>query len=138
MITTIPRWELWFIDIKKYIFDSLNLYVPLIQKIWTNNVHIWKKNNISKIQPPFVALTRIWWSTDSLWLRNEMFQIDVISETAEEAEVIKDIVVDLFNRRNFKWVRSKLALIWPDMSRPKISRYRQILRFDFYFKDMAY
>lgn len=137
-MTEIPMTELWFIDIRKYVYDSLVNYVPLIQKIWTDNVHIWDQEDILKVSTPFVSIFSLYWNTNSLGIRNQNFQIDVLAKSVEDAEAIKDIVIDLFNRRNFKWIKSKLTMIWPDMSKPELWRFRQILRFDFIFKDMKF
>lgn len=137
-MTEIPLTELWFIDIRKYVYDSLINYVPLIQKIWTNNVHIWDQNDISKTTLPFVSITNLSWNTDTRGVRNQTFQIDVLANSIENAENVKDIIVDLFNRRNFKGIKSKLIQIWPDMSHPTKWVFRQILRFNFVFKDMKF
>lgn len=134
----IPTTELWFVDIRKYVYDTLVNYVPLIQKIWEKNVHIWDENNISKKPKPFVSIATISWNTDARWLRSHVYQIDVLTKTVEDAESIKDIIIDLFNRRNFWGIRSKLVEIWPDMSKPGIWSFRQILRFRFTFKDMKF
>lgn len=136
-MTEIPMTELWFVDIRKYVYDTLVNYVPLIQKIWTNNVHIWD-HNISKVPLPYVCISANWWNTNSIGIRNQGYQIDVLAKSVEDAEVVKDIIIDLFNRRNFKWIKSKLTMIWPDMSRPEAWIFRQILRFDFIFKDMKF
>lgn len=136
-MTEIPMTELWFIDIRKYVYDTLVNYVPLIQKIWTNNVHIWD-HNISKVPLPYVCISANWWNTNSIGIRNQGYQIDVLAKSVEDAEAVKDIIIDLFNRRNFKWIKSKLTMIWPDMSRPEAWIFRQILRFDFIFKDMKF
>lgn len=136
-MTEIPTTELWFVDIRKYVYDTLINYVPLIEKIWTNNVHI-RDHDISKLPLPFVSVVGDWWTTDSRWVRNHSFQIDILDKSVENAEVVRDIIIDLFNRRNFKWIKSKLTMIWPDMSRPQKWIFRQILRFDFVFKDMKF
>lgn len=137
-MTEIPITELWFVDIRKYVYDTLVNYLPLIQKIGTNNVHIWDQNDMSKVPIPYVSVLSMTWNTNSLGIRNQNFQIDVLAKSVEEAEVVKDIVIDLFNRRNFKWIKSKLTMIWPDMSKPEQWLFRQILRFDFVFKDMKF
>ncbi len=137
-MTEIPITELWFVDIRKYVYDTLVNYVPLIQKIWTNNVHIWDQNDMSKVPVPYVCISGSWWNTNSIGIRNQGYQIDVLAKSVEDAEAVKDIIIDLFNRRNFKWIKSKLTMIWPDMSRPEAWIFRQILRFDFIFKDMKF
>lgn len=137
-MTEIPMTELWFVDIRKYVYDTLVNYVPLIQKIWTNNVHIWDQNDMSKVPVPYVCISGTWWNTNSTGIRNQSYQIDVMAKSVEDAEAVKDIIIDLFNRRNFKWIKSKLTMIWPDMSRPEAWIFRQILRFDFIFKDMKF
>lgn len=137
-MTEIPITELWFVDIRKYVYDSLLNYVPLIQKIWTNNVHIWDQNDMSKVPTPYISVLSMTWNTNSLGIRNQNFQIDILAKSVEDAEAVKDIVIDLFNRRNFKWIKSKLTMIWPDMSKPEQWLFRQILRFEFIFKDSKF
>lgn len=137
-MTEIPITELWFVDIRKYVYDTLVNYLPLIQKIWTNNVHIWDQNDMSKVPTPYISVLSMTWNTNSLGVRNQNFQIDVLAKSVEDAEAVKDIVIDLFNRRNFKWIKSKLTMIWPDMSKPEQWLFRQILRFEFIFKDSKF
>lgn len=137
-MTEIPITELWFVDIRKYVYDTLVNYLPLIQKIWTNNVHIWDQNDMSKVPTPYISVLSMTWNTNSLGIRNQNFQIDILAKSVEDAEAVKDIVIDLFNRRNFKWIKSKLTMIWPDMSKPEQWLFRQILRFEFIFKDSKF
>lgn len=133
----IPMTEIWFIDIKKYIYDTLNTYFPLKQK-WLKKVIIRNFESVAKEQRPFISFSSIWGSTNSIWIRSEAFQIDIFSENIEQGEAIKDIVVDLLNRRNFKWIKSKLSRSWPDGSDEKTWFCRHVLDFDFVFKDMKY
>ncbi len=137
MTKLLPKTELWFIDVRKYVFDSLSKYVSLIQKIGSWKVFIFDYN-MSKEEPPFVVIQTLSDRTDYRWIRTYYIQIDIYDKTIERSEEIKDIIIDLFNRRNFHWISSKLESIWPDTSNPKKWRFRQILRFNFVVKDMKF
>lgn len=133
----IPMTEIWFVDIKKYIYDTLDTYFPLKQK-WLKKVIIRNFESVAKEQRPFIAFSSIWGRTNNFWIRNESFQIDVFSESIEQWENIKDIVIDLLNRRNFKGIKSQLTRTWPDGSDEKTWFCRLVMDFEFVFKDMKY
>ncbi len=135
---TIPKTELWFIDIKKYVYDSLVTYVPLLEIIGNDSVYFRPNDTIYDKNKPMVCISESGGNTDFKWIRNQVYQIDVLAESVEVAEKIKYIIVDLFNRRNFKGIRSKLFRTWPDMSNTKKWIFREILFFEFVFKDMKF
>ena len=131
--------ELWFIDIRKYIYDRLTGYVNLIQKIWwPENIICRDLQTIKGTDKPFISYSEIWWSTNSLWIRNMSYQIDIWATNMEEFEELKDLVVWLFNRSKDDGVRSKLDSIWPDMSNPEKNLFRKPLTFRFVFKDQNF
>lgn len=132
----IPITEVWFVDIEKYVYDTLTTYVPLLQK--GTSVIMRKHFNVFKEQKPFIHPHYIWGNTNSIWIRSELFQIDIFADNMQEWKNIKDIVVDLFNRRNFKWIKSKLVRTWPDESDEKTGLFSCNMDFDFVFKDMKY
>lgn len=135
---SIPKTELWFIDIKKYVYDSMATYVPLLEVIWVESIFFRPDDTIYDKKKPIVSISESWGNVDFKWIRNQTYQIDVWATSVEEAEKIKYIIVDLFNRRNFKWIKSILTGTWPDMSNPKKWFFREILFFKFVFKDMKY
>ena len=131
--------ELWFIDIRKYIYDRMANYVNLIQKIWwPENIKCRDQETIKWIDKPFISYSEIWWSTNNLWIRKVLYQIDIWATNMEEFEEIKDLVVWLFNRSIDDWVRSQLDTIWPDMSNPEKNLFRKPLTFRFVFKDQKF
>lgn len=131
---TLPTTQTWFIDIRKYIYDTLMNYLPLRQKIGRHIYVVEPLGDFPHAEEPFVFFTK---NSDVVhrWIRTYSCQFDVYTKTREEAEEIRDIIIDLFNRRNYKWIRSSLILIWPDMSNPKAWYYREIFDFEFVFKD---
>ena len=131
--------ELWFIDIRKYIYDRMANYVNLIQKIWwPENIKCRDQETIKWMDKPFISYSEIWWSTNNLWIRKVLYQIDIWATNMEEFEEIKDLVVWLFNRSIDDWVRSQLDTIWPDMSNPEKNLFRKQLTFRFVFKDQKF
>ena len=131
--------ELGFIDIRKYIYDRLASYVNLIQKIWwPENIICRDLQTIKGTDRPFISYSHVWWSTNSLWIRKDSFQIDIWATNMEEFEDIKDLVVWLFNRSKDDGVKSQLSSIWPDMSNPEKSLFRKPLTFKFVFKDQNF
>jgi len=131
--------ELWFIDIRKYIYDRLTSYVNLIQKIWwPENIICRDLQTIKGTDRPFISYSHVWWSTNSLWIRKDSFQIDIWATNMEEFEDLKDLVVWLFNRSKDDWVKSQLSSVWPDMSNPEKSLFRKPLTFRFVFKDQKF
>lgn len=131
--------ELWFIDIRKYIYDRFTNYVNLIQKIWwPENIKSRDEESIKWIDKPFISYSHIWWSTNNLWIRKDSFQIDIWATNIEEFEEIKDLVVWLFNRSKDDVVKSQLVNIWPDMSNPEKNLFRKPLTFKFVFKDQKF
>lgn len=133
----IPMTELWFVDITKYVYDSLATYIPLLEK-WMQKVIV-RTWSVAKEPRPFIAFSSIWWPISNwLWIRGELFQIEIYSWSFEEWEKIRDIVVDLFNRRNFKWIRSELTRAGPNWSNEETWFSRHVLDFNFVFKDMKY
>jgi len=135
----LPTTELWFIDIRKYVYDTLVNYVPLIEKIGTNNVYFWDTNNsIAKKTRPFVSITQLWWNINSIWIREQEYQIDIFWTSLEQSGDTRDIIIDLLNRRYVNEVRSKLIRLRPDQSDEKLWIVRQSMDFLFVFKDMKF
>jgi len=131
--------ELWFIDIRKYIYDRMANYVNLIQKIWwAENIKCRDEETIKWMDKPFISYSEIWWSTNNLWIRRVLYQIDIWATNMEEFEEIKDLVVWLFNRSIEDWVRSQLDTIWPDLSNPEKNLFRKPITFRFVFKDQKF
>lgn len=132
---SIPLTNRWFIDLRKYIFDSLVNFSDLTTLIWANNVYVREIEDIASKPKPFVSITSISWNVDIAWIRTWVYQIDIWAESVEQSEDIRDVIIDLFNRRNYLGIKSKLNFIWPDMSDEKTKLFRQIVEFDFVFKD---
>ena len=131
--------ELWFIDIRKYIYDRMANYVNLIQKIWwPENIKCRDQETIKWMDKPFISYSEIWWSTNNLLIRKVLYQIYIWATNMEEFEEIKDLVFWLFNRSIDDWVRSQLDTIWPDMSNPENNLFRKPLTFRFVFKDQKF
>lgn len=130
--------ELWFVDITKYVYDTLKNYVPLLEQ-WVEKVIIRKFESVAKEARPFITFSSMWWPvSNSLWIRSETFEFEIYTESFEQWSKIKDILVDLFNRRNFKGIRSKLLRTWPSWSDEKTGYSRHMVDIDFVFKDMKY
>jgi len=132
----IPKNEIWFIDIKKYIYDTVSSYHPLLEK-WLKKVILRTFENVSREERPFICINDLWGSTDSVWIRSVWINFEIYASSMEEGEILKDILIDLFNRRNVKWIRSRLETDigwWMD----KNWLTRHLLDFEFIFKDMKY
>ncbi len=137
-LTEIPKNELWQVDIKLYIYDKLKNYVPIIEILGTDWICLKTdecfqklKNNQAVIWVDYIA-----WRTNELGIRSELIQIDIYAHTMEDAEKLKAHVVDLFNRENWKWIRSKLNKVYDWRSKNKWARI--ITDFHFIYKDMKF
>ena len=130
--------EVWFIDIKRYIYDRLVNYVPIIEKIGTKNVHIkWNGSNL-KDSDKFVFFWIVGQNTNHIWIRSCLVQIDAYAPSIEEVDNIKEIIIDLFNRSNYKWIKSILKNDYWNKTPSRKWISRATLDFDFVFKDMKY
>jgi hypothetical protein len=136
---TLPKTELWFIDIKKIIYDTLKNYTLLIEKLWTTDWRVIIRNvqDVSNTQTPFITFQQVWSRTNAIWIRTAVFQFDVWSKNLQEGEEIKDIVVNLFNRANIWGIKSILQRE-SENSEDKTKLNRHSLDFQFTFKDMKY
>lgn len=137
-MTDVPKNELWMVDIKKYIYEIVKNYYPILQKVKRDSIFYTMTKKFKEIEKPMILITDIWWSTNSVWVRNQSFQFDVYAYSIEEVENIQYLLIDLFNRRNLDWIRSSFDKNWPDMSNEKTWLFRRILMFDFVFKDMKF
>jgi hypothetical protein len=134
---TIKYTEMWFIDIKLYIFEKLKNHPLIIEKIGSKKVYIKSINNLTNIDE-FIFINSWIWRTNKFWIRSYSVQIDAYAKTIEEVDSIKEIIINLFNRREYKWIKSILKTdFWNKApSRKWISR--ATLDFEFIFKDMKY
>ena len=135
---TIKYTEVGFIDIKLYIYDRLKNYVPLIEKVWTNNVFIKWNGDDLKDKDKFLHFWIIGSNTNKFWIRSSLVQIDCYAKSVEEVDNIKEIIIDLFNRRNFQWIKSILKSDYWNKTPSRKWISRATLDFDFVFKDMKY
>lgn len=135
---TIQYTEVWFIDLKTNIYDRLVNYIPLIEKIWVKNVHIsWTWKDLSK-EDKFVSFDVWGWRTNKIGIRSHSVQIDSYAKSIEEVDNIKEIIIDLFNRSNFKWIKSNLKIDYWSKTPARKWIKRNTLDFEFIFKDMKY
>ena len=135
----IPTSELWFINIREYIYNRMKNFVNLTQKIWwSENIKCRDIETIKWLDKPFVSYSEIWWETNSFWIRESVYQIDIWATNMEEMEEIKDLIVWLFNRSNEDGVKSKLMSLWPDLWNPEKNYIHKPLTFSFVFKDQKF
>lgn len=134
---TIKYTEVWFIDIKLFIYERLKNYVPIIEKIWTDNVFI-KNDGSLKNKNKFISINVIWWRVNSFWIRTNLVQIDTYWESVEEVDNIKEIIIDLFNRSDFKWIKSLLKNDYWNKTPSRKWISRATLDFQFTYKDLKY
>lgn len=128
----------WFVDIKKFIYDKLSTNPLIIDEIWENNVFL--KDDWSDLfnKNKFIFFGIISETTNSFWIRNCSVQIDLYSESIEKTDNIKEIIINLFNRSNYKGIKSLLVNdLWNKIPARKWL-VRNTLNFDFVFKDMKY
>lgn len=137
MFPDIPKNELWMIDIQKYLYDIISNYVPLLQK-WLKKVIIRNLENVSKENRPFICINSYGWRTDSRWIRTEVYMYEVYAENIEQWESLRDILIDLFNRRNIRWIRSRLTNTWPNGVDEKTWLSRHLLFFEYVFIDSKF
>lgn len=130
----IPLTNIWSIDIDKYIIDILKEDSRIIETIW-NNIYIWNQNNLKKITSPFISIFTVDDTTDIAWLRIVTIQFWVVANTVELVKNISNIIISIFNRKNFKWIKSFLKISAQDPNISELWLYRQVLRFDFWFLD---
>ncbi len=135
----IPTSELWFINIREYIYNRMKNFVNLTQKIWwSENIKCRDIESIKWLDKPFINYSEIWWNTTNLWIRKSIYHIDIWATNMEEMEEIKDLLVWLFNRSNEDWVKSKLMSLWPDLWNPEKNYIHKPLTFSFVFKDQKF
>lgn len=135
---TIQYTEVWFIDLKKLIYDRLINYVPLIEKIWPDNVYVSNDWGKLKDKDKFVFFDVSNWRSNHIWIRQHSVQIDSYAKSIEEVDSIKEIIIDLFNRSDFKGIKSLLKIDYWNKTPSKKWMSRSTLDFDFMLKDMKY
>lgn len=133
----LPKVENWSIDIYKHIFDLVSGYVPLLEA-GLQNVVIMNPWNAWKIEAPFICISPINDSTNSTWIRTSTVCFDIFWKTFEECQNLKYILNDLLNRRNLKWIRSILKNDLWVIRQAKSLYVRQMITFDFVYKDMKF
>lgn len=133
----LPKVENWSIDIYKHIFDLVSGYIPLLEA-GMKKVVIMNPWNTWKIEAPFICISPITDLTNSKWIRTSVVCFDVFWENFEESQRFKYILNDLFNRRNLKWIRSILKNDLGVIREAKSTTVRQMMIFDFVYKDQKY
>jgi hypothetical protein len=132
--------NIWFVDIKKYLFDLLKSNEKLLDKFWGSTegrIILRNIQDISLTPLPFITFQQIWSRTNNIWIRSVTFQFDIYSDFIEEWEEIHDIIVDLFNRRKNDWISSKIEREDQGVEQ-KTWFIRHSLDFQFVFKDIKY
>lgn len=76
--------------------------------------------------------------SNKVWIRSHSVQIDSYAKSIEEVDDIKEIIIDLFNRSDFKWIKSNLKIDYWNKTPAKKWMKRNTLDFEFVFKDMKY
>ena len=135
----ITKTELGFIDVRKYIYDSMISYVNLITEMWS--VDRIKANWFSvydDVKKPLICYHEVTSNTDGIWIRKALYQIDIRWANVEKTDKIKDLVIDLFNRKNTHGIKSILTHVWPDMAEFKNQLIHKPLTFSFVFKDQKF
>lgn len=88
---------------------------------------------------PCIVINRIAWWTTRQWLRMDLFQISIWSETEIEAEEIKNTVVDIYNRiKKSDWIDYCWLVDDKDIFDEKIGLHGIHLRFKLKIYDPEY
>ena len=135
----ITKTKLGFIDVRKYIYDSMIAYVNLIEEMWTADRI--KANGFAvydDVKKPVICYHEVTSNTNSKWIRKSIYQIDIRGANIEKTDKIKDLVIDLFNRKNISGIKSILTNVWPDLPEFKNQLIHKPLTFSFVVKDQKF